>query len=328
MANLHYDGVIIAGPTGAKKSMIAEAFCRKYLPESSEIINADSLQLYDALPTITAHPDSKAMAAIPHKLYSVLPPFQEASVGWWLSQVHEVLFHTYSDNNFPVVVGGTGFYLKALLYGVSPIPSVSDEVREDTRELCKEIGTIALYDRLLQEDPEMGMLLNPNDTYRVIRAWEVLQETGYSLATWQKQSPTATVKEYLGKDVRWKVVIIDPPREELYERLEDRVEMMFQAGAIDEVRSLQSRARYHSLPVMKAIGAREISEFLNGNLTKDKAIELMKRATRQYAKRQKTWFRHQIKCDLRIEELPDENNQERILESVWDLVHPTNSLTG
>lgn len=242
------------------------------------IINADSLQLYKDLPILTAQPSAADKQQIPHKLYAILDPHEEFSVAKWLQLATNEI--KQADN--PIVVGGTGLYLKALQEGLSHIPDIPQEIRQQVRGLAAG-ETHAL---LAKKDPAAAAKLHPNDLQRVSRALEVILSTDKSIVEWQQNNDTALIA-----DIEVQMVILLPDLQVLHQNAEKRLRAMFDGGAIDEVRQLRGDL---APTIRKAIGFREITAYINGEISKEEALNLSIIATKQYIKRQRTWFRNQF----------------------------------
>lgn len=281
---------IFAGPTASGKSARALEFARS---KNGVVINADSMQVYDALPTLTAQPSHQDFALVPHRLYGILPPSESCSAARWRDMALAEIESALKEKKTPVICGGTGFYLLALVEGLSPIPEVPEEVREDARLAMAEIGNQAFFANLERRDPVMAERLHPNDTQRVVRAWEVLEATGKSLAYWQ-----ALPKDGPPPHVHFETVKILPERNELYARIDRRFDQMIQRGALDEVKDLLDRIDLGELPehapITNALGFRQLAAYLRGAMSLDEAIALAKTETHQYAKRQVTFLRTQM----------------------------------
>jgi tRNA dimethylallyltransferase len=290
--------VIIAGPTGGGKSAAAIRLARL---EDGVIINADSLQVYNALHTLTAHPSQEEMEQATHRLYSWLAPDEACSAIRWRDAALAEMRNAVLDGRLPIVVGGTGLYIKSLIEGLSPIPNVPPEVRERGNALQAEVGNPEFHRLLRARDPLMAARLHPNDTQRLIRAWEVFEATGKSLAEWQEAPPEDNA---LADSFRYDIKILSLPREELRRRCDMRFELMMEHGAMSEVRELDAEINAGRLeenaPVTQALGFRPLREALHGGITLDVAIERAKLDTKQYAKRQDTWFRNQIQPHPRV----------------------------
>ena len=258
------------------------------------IVNADSLQLYDALPLLTAQPPPQDKEAIPHRLYGILKPGERCSAAQWRTLAIEEIDAAHAAGKLPILTGGTGFYFKALMHGLSPLPDVPVEVRAETMALQKKLGNPAFHADLAKIDPVMAARLNPNDTQRLVRAREIIAATGKSLAHWQSLPVEPPPAHYV-----FELVLVSPERAVLYERCNARFDAMMKNGALDEVRNfdrdIQDDKVPADAPLTHALGFRPLQSALRGRMPMDEALEKAKAETRQYAKRQVTWFRHQFK---------------------------------
>lgn len=277
---------IVCGPTAGGKSAKAMEMAAQL---NGVIINCDSLQIYNGLPMLTAQPTPEDFASIPHELYAVLKPDENFSAGNWRDKVEPIIRKTFEQNKTPIIVGGSGLYIKALTEGFSPIPSVPANIRDAAILKQKELGTPAMYEALQQRDPEMAAHIHPHHTSRLLRAWEILEATGRSLAFWQKQ-PLSGPPEGL----QFQIHKIIPERDVLYARCNARFLQMIENGVIDEVKNFAAENNVAS-PLTKALGYKSLLNYLENRLSKSEAIEQAQAETRRYAKRQVTWFKHQIK---------------------------------
>lgn len=273
----HY---IIAGPTASGKSSRALDLAFKV---GGIIVNADSLQIYRGLPILTAQPSRDDLKIAPHYLYDFLEPHESYSAQKWVEYVSKILHATEVP---AILVGGTGFYFKALLEGLSPIPDVDPEIQEQVRKLS--LGEVRT--QLSALDPEISARLHPHDHQRNARALEIILSSGQSILYWQslKSEPSP---------FRFHKIGIFPEKENHQITMKKRVIQMWENGAIDEVKAMMELNLPDSAPAKKAIGYHEIEDYLKGNMTESQAQELMIIKTRQYAKRQRTWFRNQMKFD-------------------------------
>lgn len=276
--------LVIGGPTASGKSALALELAERL---DGVVINADSMQVYRELPVLTAQPDAAARARAPHRLYGVLPGDAPCSAGRWREMALAEIDAALAAGRRPVVVGGTGLYLSALTQGIADIPPVPEAARAEATALYDRLGGTAFRDALAAHDPATAARLPPGDRQRLIRAWEVAAATGRPLSDWQA-GPEAAPPPHLVFDV----VLVLPPRAALYAACDARFTAMMEAGAPDEVRALAARRLDPGLPVMKALGVPELLRHLAGALPRDEAIRLARQATRRYAKRQYTWFRH------------------------------------
>lgn len=281
---------VIAGPTASGKSARALDVAQTH---NGVIINCDSMQIYDALPILTAQPTEADRHHIPHLLYGVLPPNEACSAGAWRTMVTPIIHETLAAGQTPIICGGTGLYIRALMDGLSPIPPVPDDVRARADALMAEIGCPALYDELVKRDPLMKERFHPNHSARIQRAWEVLEATGKSLAYWQDQPLIQPPDNW-----DFKMEIIMPPREALYQNCDDRFEAMLDHGALNEVREFKARCEAGEIDdnalIRKALGFKPLCDYLDGHTTLDEAVSQSQTDTRRYAKRQMTWFRNQF----------------------------------
>lgn len=276
--------VVIGGPTASGKSALALAVAEAF---GGTVINADAIQVYRELSVLSARPGPAETERAPHRLYCVLAGSQRCSAARWRTMALAAIATAHSKGSLPIVVGGTGLYLRALTQGLSPVPTIDPEIRERARARHAELGGERFHAELAALDPTMGARLHPGDSQRVIRAWEVVTATGRSLALFQKIRPAQS-------GLRFTQHIVLPPREALYAACDARAERMIEQGALEEVQRLLALKLDPSLPVMKAVGLRELAAYLGGAVDRSTALDDLRRATRNYAKRQYTWFRHQM----------------------------------
>ena len=281
---------IIAGPTASGKSATALDIAEKH---NGVIINCDSQQIYDGLPILSAQPPEEDKKRAPHRLYAALHPNDVCSAGNWREIAEPVIQEVIANDQTPVICGGTGLYIKALIEGLSPMPDIPDEVRNAVVARYDEIGAEEFYKDLESRDPEMAARFHVNHKARIIRAMEVLEATGRSLADWQKEERQAPPSEW-----NFEIHKIIPERETLYARCNERFEWMVDNGALEEVEEfdqrLQSGEVKDGVPLTKALGFKELRAYLRGEMSKEDAIEKSQALTRNYAKRQTTWFRNQL----------------------------------
>ncbi len=277
--------LLIAGPTASGKSAAALAAAEAF---DGVVINADSMQLYRDLAILTARPGPDDLARVPHRLYGTVDGAERMSVARWRTLAVAEIADAHRVGRLPILVGGTGFYFRVLLHGMSPIPEVPAEIHQAAVDRHAALGAAAFFAELGQRDPGMAGRLGRGDTQRVIRAFEVLEATGVSLADWQ-----ALPAEGPPVGLRFALVSFEPPREALYAACDARFRAMVSTGALDEVEALLARGLDPGLPVMKAVGVPELAAVLSGKSDPDTAIAAGQRATRRYAKRQLTWFRNQ-----------------------------------
>jgi tRNA dimethylallyltransferase len=272
--------LLIAGATASGKSAVAMELGQRF---DAVIINADALQVYAELKVLTARPAIEDERRVPHRLYGYVSGKAEFSAATWLADVENELTSAWARNRLPIVVGGTGLYFRLLQKGLADIPPIPLEIRNRWRafggDLAKELN---------RRDPESKALNLPADRQRLIRALEVIEATGKPLRYWQRAGETSSPL----RTSATVALFLDVPREILYARAAARFDEMLREGAIDEVRPLLSLDP--ALPMMRAIGVREITDYLLGRLPLDEATEAAKTATRHYIKRQQTWWRHQM----------------------------------
>ncbi|MBW8320016.1 MAG: tRNA (adenosine(37)-N6)-dimethylallyltransferase MiaA, partial [Rhizobium sp.] len=253
------------------------------------VINADSMQVYDTLRVLTARPSEEEMEGVPHHLYGHVPAGAAYSTGDWLREAAALITDLKARRVMPVIVGGTGLYFKALTGGLDDMPAIPEEIRTRLRERLIAEGPEALYLALESRDPAMAARLGRQDGQRIVRALEVLEATGRSIADFQGQGGPVIVDPE-----RARKIVKLPDRKLLHERINRRFETMFDEGAVAEVEALLKLGLSPEMPAMKAIGVSQIAAMLRGELTPDQVIETASAATRQYAKRQMTWFRNQM----------------------------------
>ena len=295
--------LVIAGPTASGKSALASAVAEEF---GGVVINADSMQVYRGVPILTAQPTAEEQARLPHRLYGAFAPDDLCSAGIWRARAAEACAEAWGQGRLPVVVGGTGLYLRTLVEGLSPIPDIPDDVRDASRALFAVLGNTRFYERLTERDPVMAARLDPGNSQRLVRAWEVLEATGRSLADWQADPREG------GLDADATTILLAPPRGDLYRSCDMRLEKMLDQGALDEVRDLVALGLDPALPVMKALGVAEFAAHLRGEASLTDALALAQQSTRRYAKRQTTWFRHQLIPQMAVEEKFSESLLDRI----------------
>ena len=276
--------VLLSGPTATGKSSLASKLAEKI---DGEIINADSIQLYRDLFILTARPDIKK-EKIKHHCYGFLDGDINWSVGKWINEINKILKDVIKRKKVPIVVGGTGFYFKAITDGLSPIPDIDKSIRLKIENDLEKNGLTELQKRLALIDPKASEKINPNDRQRIMRALEVYEGTNKKISDFWLMKREKIIKY---KTINFK---IDADREWIYKNCDLRVDYMFENGVVEEVRNLLTKNYSKNSPIMKAIGVDEITSFLNSDITIDKALELIKFKTHQYAKRQITWINNQM----------------------------------
>lgn len=280
------EAVLIAGPTASGKSALALELA---LSTGGVVINADSMQVYRDLRVITARPTQSEEARAPHRLYGHVDAAVNFSAGAWVADAAKALDEAKAEGRLPIFVGGTGLYFKALTAGLSVVPPIPAEVREDVRARLERNGAEALHAELARRDPGAAGRLNLRDRTRIARALEVVEATGRSLLDWHREGQPPL----LPKD-SFRAVFLAPERDELYARIDARFDVMLGAGALREVERLAARHLDPLLPAMKAHGVPALIRHLRGELSREDAAGIGRADTRHYAKRQFTWFRHQL----------------------------------
>jgi tRNA dimethylallyltransferase len=278
--------VLIAGPTASGKSRLALELARRH---GGTVINADSMQVYRELRVLTARPGLAAEGTVPHRLYGHVPVANRYSVGAWLGDVELTITKTREAGRLPIVIGGTGLYFKALGEGLAEIPTVPAEVRREVRARAEGETSEALHRRLAAIDPQDARQIRASDRARILRALDVFTATGRSMAEWRER-PAARILEMSAVER----FVLDPERSLLHSRIDARAETMVAEGAIAEVEALLALRLSDDLPAMKAIGVRQIADYLAGGVSLSAALAGIKTETRRYAKRQLTWFRNQM----------------------------------
>lgn len=276
--------LIVAGPTASGKSALALAIAQLV---GGTIINTDSMQVYSELRVLTARPTPEEEALVPHRLYGIRPAAEAGSVAWWRETALAAMAEARAAGRLPILTGGSGMYFAALTDGLAEIPDPGPDARAEARRLLTEQGPAALHASLARVDPATAARLNPEDSQRIARAWEVWRGTGRGLAAWQaERSPPAPW--------RFAAVLLDPPRDALRAAIATRFDAMIRQGAVDEVRALLALGLDPALPAMRAHGVPELSGYLRGELSLQEAGRRTELVTGQYTKRQATWFRHHV----------------------------------
>ena len=278
--------ILIAGPTASGKSALALALAES---TGGVVINADALQVYNCWQILSARPDAAELARAPHRLFGHISADTLYSTGQWLREVQRVMAEAETTGRRPIIVGGTGLYFSALTEGLAEIPEIPGEIRARGNRLREAGGTGAMLIDLERNDPQTLQQIDARNPARVQRAWEVFTATGTGLAEWQKNTPLPLVAPASAT-----CVVVYSDRDRLAERIERRFDLMIKAGALDEVRSVVNAGWNPELPSSRAIGARALAACLHGEITLERAVELAKTQTRQYAKRQRTWFRNRM----------------------------------
>jgi tRNA dimethylallyltransferase len=284
--------LVIAGPTASGKSALALELADAV---RGTVINADSLQTYRDLRILTARPDQTAERRAPHRLYGFLDAAERGSAARWRRLALNEIAAATNEGRLPILVGGTGLYIRALVEGLAPIPEIPEPIRREAVELYRALGGARFRERLAQLDPAAAQRLHPGDTQRLVRAFEVVRATGVPIGTWQH-------RPYPISPYRFATILLAPRRDRLYAACNARFARMIEAGVLEEANTLAARCLDPGLPAMKAVGLPELLSYLRGDLPLDEAITAAQRATRRYVKRQTTWFRRQITPDLTLSE--------------------------
>jgi tRNA dimethylallyltransferase len=282
----HPAAILMAGPTASGKSALALGLAQA---TGGVIINADSMQVYRDLRVLTARPTVDEEARVPHLLYGHVDAAVNFSAGAWIGDAAAALAAARAQNRLPIFVGGSGLYFKALTRGLSAVPPIAVAIREEVRARLERDGVEALHAELAQRDPASAERLKPRDRTRIARAFEVVEATGRSLTDWHRDGlpPLLPAGQF-------RALFLTPDRDQLYTRIDARFDAMLKSGALEEVADLAARHLDPLLPAMKAHGVPALIRHLKGEITLQQAAVVGRADTRHYAKRQFTWFRHQL----------------------------------
>ncbi|PZQ44812.1 MAG: tRNA (adenosine(37)-N6)-dimethylallyltransferase MiaA [Micavibrio aeruginosavorus] len=290
--NIH----IIAGPTASGKSALA---VRRALERGGAIVNCDSRQIYSELPILCAQPTKDEQKLVPHHLYGTMHPDDNCSAGTWREMAIPVIEELLEKKIIPIVTGGNGLYIKTLIEGISPIPDVPDDIRKMAVDYQARIGNPAFHAELAKRDPETASQYHPMHTARLIHAWEIFEATGKPLAYWQKQPKAAPPEDW-----QFDITLVMPERETLYKRCNDRFERMLEDGAAEELEEFDKKVERGEISkdsvLIKTVGANGLRAWRDGRISREDAVNLAQTETRQYAKRQTTWFNNQVKPQKNI----------------------------
>lgn len=303
--------LVVAGPTASGKSALALRLAEAL---DGVVVNADSMQVYRDLRILTARPSAADEMRVPHRLYGLLDAAERGSAAWWREAALAEIAAAADGRRLPVLCGGTGLYLRAMLEGIADIPPVPPEVVREAGERYGRLGGEAFREELRQLDSAAAERLFPGDGQRLQRAWAVATASGRPLSAWQAEAPAPP------SGLAFRRVLLFPPRPVSAEAVERRFRAMIEAGAVEEVSRLMARGLDPSLPAMKAIGVPEIRAHLEGRASLPDAVRDAVVATRQYAKRQRTWFRHQFRTDLWLNTQFSESDFQEIFPKVRELV--------
>lgn len=307
-SNEDYPVVIVAGPTCSGKSALALDIAERF---DGTVINADSMQVYRDLRILTARPDAETEARAPHRLYGVLSARERCSAGRWRALALAEIDAAREAGRLPVVCGGTGFYLMALTDGLSPIPEIGEQVRREIHQRFAGSTPEAMHCALAAADPETAARLPAGDRQRILRALEVYEATGRRLSFWQEEPKIPPPGGY-----RFHVITLLPPRDVLYAACDRRFEAMITAGVLDEVRQLAELNLDPALPAMRALGVPALLRHIAGQNDREAAVAAAQQATRNYAKRQITWIRHQIVTNLML----NTQYSKRLTEEIFSFI--------
>jgi len=303
------NAILIAGPTASGKSGVALDLAARI---NGAIINTDSMQIYRDLSILTARPTPDEMGGIPHLLYGVLDASEVCSAGKWLDMAKQAYQTVQEQGRVPIFVGGTGLYFRALTEGLAPIPDIPPDVLLKGEALHQELGAQAFFDRLCERDANASSQLRVSDTQRVLRAWAVVEATGQPLSDWQKKTSPAFLPDPAHR------IVIEPDRDWLYARINQRFDDMVAMGVLEEVRALAARSLPGRLPAMRALGVPHLAAHLKGEISLEEAVEKAKTGSRRYAKRQMTWFRNQMITWNRLVAQDSESIKSKIFNIILD----------
>ena len=301
--------LIIAGPTASGKSAMAIDVAEHF---TGTVINADSQQVYRELRVLSARPSAEDERRVPHRLFGVVDGRESCSAGRWVDMAVTEIEAAWGEGRLPIVVGGTGMYLQALTEGMSPIPDIPADVRDQARARYDELGAEAFHDEVAQLDPATAARLPVGDTQRLLRAWEVTTYTKRPLSDWQNEPRVPPLPA-----ARFATIAIEPPRDQLYAAIDERFSRMVDLGALDEVRDLLALGIDAGLPVMKALGVPELAAFIRGETRLEDAINEAQKLSRNYAKRQLTWVRNQLRADHVV----CAQYSQRFREEIFSFIH-------
>jgi tRNA dimethylallyltransferase len=273
--------IVICGPTGIGKTSVGIRLAEKL---GGEIISADSMQIYRYMDIGTAKPTAGEQNRILHHMIDIVDPDEDFDAVRFAQMARETVTQLHQEGVMPVVVGGTGLYIKALLQGLFQSHPADPKIRERLMQETAENGSSRLHDRLKQVDPDTADRLHPNDAYRIVRALETIESTGRSISKHHQDH------SFADEPFNSLKIALQMDRQKLYNRIDQRVDLMIEAGLVDEVKKLLSLGYSADLKAMQSIGYRHVADFLEGRLTWDECVRTLKRDTRRFAKRQFTWF--------------------------------------
>lgn len=280
------NAILIAGPTASGKSALAVEIAERV---GGTVVNADSMQVYSILDVLTARPDRADLARAPHALYGHVHPSTPYSTGGWMRDVIALRQEAPPASGPMVFVGGTGLYFRALTEGISRMPDIPADIRQRLRESLAQEGPGRMHEALSRVDAGAASVLRPTDGQRVVRALEVMEASGRSILEWQADKGEALIDAASAR-----FIVLEPDRAALVARIDQRLDRMIAGGAMAEIAALAELALDPALPAMRAIGVPDLLDALSEKISVPEAVARAKIATRQYAKRQSTWFRHQL----------------------------------
>lgn len=304
--------IVIAGPTASGKSSLAIDLAKNV---NGVVINCDAMQIYKDIPIIAATPSINDKKMVEHRLYEIYDCSKRGNVVEWLDLCVREIKDLWKNNMVPIVVGGTGMYIDALINGVTPIPEVDECVRQEVQSLFKEKGLGFLYNYLTSIDAEMAQRLSENDKTRIIRAVEIYKATGKKLSDWYKVPMIKKIPE-----AKFLVVKIVPDLDDIEKRCKIRLDKMVnELGVLKEIELLVRKNLSADLPAMKALGVPELRKFVDGELSLNEALDLAKLHTRQYAKRQRTWLKNKLVADITFDKAYD--GQDNYLQQIVNTIN-------
>ena len=275
--------LIITGPTASGKSKISVKIAQD---NNGIIINCDSKQIYKEIPIITDQPKLNDYS-VKHRLYGYISVTQQYSVGLWIEDLKKEILSAAAEKKLPIITGGSGMYINSIIYGLSQIPKIEDDVRYKTKKLFEDLGNKEFYALLINKDP-LAKCLHQNNSHRLLRAYEVIEQTGISIFSWKKN----TIRQPILNN--FKLCVLLPPKDQVYKTINERFINMINTDVIEEIENLLSLNVPKHFSAMKAHGVPELISYLENKISIDEAIETAQKNTRHYAKRQYTWFRNQF----------------------------------
>ena len=291
--------LIITGPTASGKSKISLKIAQD---NNGVIVNCDSKQIYKEIPIITDQPDLKNTSIL-HRLYGYVSVMQQYSVGLWVKDLKKEILSILKKKKLPIITGGSGMYINSIIYGLSQIPNIENDIREKTKKLFETLGNKEFYSLLINKDPA-AKCLHQNNSHKLLRAYEVIEQTGISIFEWRENTNRKPLFN------NFKLCVLLPPRHYVYKRINERFLNMMNTFAIQEIENLLSLNVPTHFPAMKSHGVPEIIQYLQRKISIEQAIETAQKHTRHYAKRQYTWFKNQFPNALFFE------SQDQLLESI------------